>query len=565
MTNTVFNWERAGEILAIPIGQKTEDNLTELSEIMIGANFLSRLRLKYTNDIHIACVKTLKLMKFIKGQFLYEKGDYDNNYYIILKGTVSFLYSNNDKNNEFNDANSDSSERSIDDKRLNLRVRNRLVNITSDMMNEYSKHRISVFCQENDEEKCLKNPIELENAGLIEFILQGDYVGNQAEVKSLTVGGDFGFECFFNDKPRYINALAKTNLLVATMGKKEFLEVFQDIKDKINHENCEFLHTVSMFQNWPKADIMRIASLFRVKSLNKDQFLYKQFEVPNAVFFVKKGDFKITQAIKKNYDSLMAKDHKKNLKFRASTCHSKIVDLVIKSEKEVLGAEEILCGIDYRKFSCMCISATAEVLYVTKGDFISKLVRADISDDVSKNFVINKEWLENRSQHLDDFTCKTIDVVPGKKDTDFYGDTTEEYRLTFGSLSFDGKVKNCSDSTNFSVYKQRNPKYKLWSFNAPKTIANSIAKKTPERVVESVQSSRNSDGQFKLRGKFLQNAVCPPVKRRWFNEKTIIFKKDLIRGVPPNFLVNSRAKGHHKKSKSEDVNITRIINRAQMY
>ncbi|OMJ92747.1 hypothetical protein SteCoe_4373 [Stentor coeruleus] len=561
MTNTIFNWERAGEILKIPTGQKTEDILAELSEIMAGANFLSRLRMKYTNAIHIACVKTLKLMKFIKGQFLYEKGDYDNNYYIILKGTVSFLYNNKNKNDESNDANSDSSEKSIDDKRPNLRTRNRLVNITSDMMNEYSKHRISVFCQEDDNEKLIKNPIELENAGLIEFILQGDNFGSHTEAKSLTVGGDFGYECFFNDKPRYINAIAKTNLLVATMGKKEFLEVFQDIKNKINHENCEFLHTVSMFQNWPKANIMRIASLFRIKVLNKDQFLYKQFEVPNAVFFVKKGDFKITQAIKKNYDVSMMKDHKKNLKFRASTCHSKIVDLVIKSEKEVLGAEEILCGIDYRKFSCMCISAIAEVLYVTKGDFISKLVRADISDDVSKNFFINKEWLENRSQHLDDFTCKTIDVVPNKKDSEFYGDATEEYRHAFESLSFDEKVKNCFDTTNFSISKQKNIQYKLWGFNAPKTIGNNMTKKTPEKITESFHSSRNSDGQFKLRGKFLQNAVCPPVKKKWFNEKIVIFKKDLIRGVPPNFLVNSRVKGHHKKSKSEDVNIIRIINR----
>ncbi|OMJ83488.1 hypothetical protein SteCoe_15591 [Stentor coeruleus] len=563
MKNTVFNWERAGEILSIPTGQKTEDTLIELSEIMVGVNFLSRLRIKYTNAIHIACVKILKLMKFIKGQFLYEKGDYDNNYYIILNGTVSFLYNNNNKNDELNDANSESSEKSIDDKRINLRTRNRLVNINSDMMDEYLKHRINDFYDEDYDEKSIKNPIELENAGLIEFILQGETFDNHVEAKTLTAGGDFGYECFFNDKPRYINAVAKTNLLVATIGKKDFLEVFQDIKDKINNENCEFLHKVSMFQNWPKVNIMKIASLFRVKVLNKGQFLYKQFEVPNAVFFVKKGDFKITQAIKKNYDGLMMKDHKKNIKFRTSNFYNKVVDLVIKSEKEVLGAEEILCGIDYRKFSCMCISAIAEVLYVTKVDFISKLVRADTSDDASKNFFINKEWLENRSQYLDDFTCKTIDVATNKKDTNFYGDTT--FRQPIENLSFDGKVKNCFDSTSFSMYKQKNIKYKLWGLKVSKIIKSNMSKKTPERAVKSVQSSRNSDGQFKLRGKFLQNAICPPVKKNWFNEKINIFKKDLIRGVPPNFLVNSRAKVHHRKSKSDDMDISRIINRTPMH
>lgn len=552
MKESIYDWNKAREILGIPNSQKTEDHHIGLSNILIGADFLSKLKTKYTYAMHFACVKSFKLMKFIKGHYLYEKGDFDNNYYIILKGQVSFSHFNN-KHTENPNLSSSSSESSLNEKSSALRPRNRLVNVTSDMMNDYSRCRYSVF-SDSDDESLKKTKLEQESAGLMDFIIQGDFSSRHTEIRLLNIGDDFGYECFFNEKPRYVNAFAKTNIFVAVLGKKEFLQVFQDIKDKITHENCEFLHSVSLFKNWPRANILKISSLFKTKILYKDQYLYKQFELPSTVFFIKKGDFKITQIIKKNSDPQPIGDQKKGFKFRLVPSHSKSMDLVIKSEKEILGAEEILSGTDHRQFSCMCISATAEVLYVTKGDFISKLVRADVCDENSKNFYINKEWLENRSHYIDNFACKTIDVVSRNKEIGLLGQSNLE------TFTFDGNFKGILEQSNALTSRKAN-RGSFLSMKIPRLINSVSNKKRQERKIETGYGFRDSDGQYKLSNTFLKNAVCPPVKKKYYNDKIFHVKKDLIRGVPPSFLMNSRIKAVHNKSRSQDATIHCNLNK----
>ncbi|OMJ68523.1 hypothetical protein SteCoe_34002 [Stentor coeruleus] len=552
MKESIFDWNKAREILSIPNSQKTEDNYIELSNILIGANFLSRLKTKYTQAMHFACVKSFKLMKFIKGHYLYEKGDFDNNYYIILKGHVSFSHFNN-KHTENPNLSSSSSEKSFDEKSNTLRPRNRLVNVTSDMINNYSKHRYSVF-SDSDDETFKKTKLEQESAGLMDFITQGDIRDRHTEIKSLTSGDDFGYECFFNEKPRYINALSKTNIFVAVLNKKDFLQIFQENKDKITHENCEFLHSVSLFHNWPRSNILKISNLFKTKILYKDQYLYKQYEVPSTVYFIKKGDFKITQIIKKTSDPQPIGDQKKGFKFRVIPSHSKTMDLVIKSEKEILGAEEILSGIDHREFSCMCISATAEVLYVSRENFISKLVRVDVLDENSKNFYINKEWLENRSHYIDDFAFKTVDVVSKNKDISLLGQSNLE------TLTFDGNFKGVLLQNNISTNRKRNRGNSL-SMKIPRLINSVGIKKRKEKRVDTGYGFRDSDGIYKLSDMFLKYAVCPPAKKKNFNEKVLHVKKDLIRGVPPSFLMNSRMKVGHIKSRSQDATVYCNLNK----
>ncbi|OMJ87855.1 hypothetical protein SteCoe_10339 [Stentor coeruleus] len=552
MKESIFDWNKAREILSIPNSEKNEDHHIELSNILIGANFLSKLKTKYTHAMQFACVKSFKLMKFIKGHYLYEKGDFDNNYYIILKGQASFSHTTS-KHTENPNLSSDSSESSLNEKSNTLRPRNRLVNITSDMMNDYSRRRYSVF-SDSDNENFKKTKLEQESTGLMDFIIQGDFSGRHAEIKSLTVGDDFGYECFFNEKPRYINALAKTNLYVAILSKKEFLRIFQETKDKITHENCEFLHNVSLFHNWPRANILKISNLFKTKILYKDQYLYKQFEAPSAVYFIKKGDFKITQYIKKNSDTQTICDQKKGFKFRVIPSHNKSMDLVIKSEKEILGAEEILSGNDYRQFSCMCISATAEVLYVTKGDFISKLVRTDICDENSKNFYINKEWLEKRSNYIDDFACKTIDVVNKKKEISLLGQSNLE------ALSFDGNFKDVLEHNN-ALTSRKGIRRNFLNMKIPRLINSVSNKKKQERKIEPGYGIRDCDGQYIISSTFLKYAVCPPSKKKNFKDKILHVKKDLIRGVPPSFLMNSRIKVVHNKSKSQDATVYCNLNK----
>ena len=70
---------------------------------------------------------------------------------------------------------------------------------------------------------------------------------------------------------------------------------------------------------------------------------------------------------------------------------NKKFDLVLKGAKEILGVEEILSNSDSREYSCICNSAIAEVYYISKVDFLGKLLKQEIAGELFKSTKINTQ------------------------------------------------------------------------------------------------------------------------------------------------------------------------------
>ncbi|OMJ93781.1 hypothetical protein SteCoe_3230 [Stentor coeruleus] len=154
--------------------------------------------------------------------------------------------------------------------------------------------------------------------------------------------------------------------------------------------------------------------MFKPKTFTKGHYVFKQNEIPSHVYFVIKGSFTITRKfVKEKIDKpfhnsvIMKKFEGKQIK------HVIQADIVVKGEKEILGAEEVMNKSNNRIFSCVCNTAIGEVLMVSASDFVGKLLRNDVLENYIKTSRMDYEWLSYRSQNLEKspFLTKAYDNI----------------------------------------------------------------------------------------------------------------------------------------------------------
>ncbi|OMJ76222.1 hypothetical protein SteCoe_24441 [Stentor coeruleus] len=188
-------------------------------------------------------------------------------------------------------------------------------------------------------------------------------------------------------------------------------------------------NVISIFSSWPRSKLSKILYMFKTKNFVKGQYAFKQNEIPSHVYIVTKGNFTITKSIAKEKEDKSQVFNNTIIKRFENKSPKKIVkvDLVVKGEKEILGAEEVMNGAKFRVFSCVCNTAVAEVLVVNAGDFVNKLLRGDIKENYSKTLRLDQEWLSFRSQNIEEtaFLSKTFNQTRNNYDYRFSKDLIE--------------------------------------------------------------------------------------------------------------------------------------------
>jgi CRP-like cAMP-binding protein len=409
------NYQKLKKILETPPDSRSELDIIELVDLTYSVDFLSKLRTKYSISVHERCCRYLTLKTYLKNEYIYEVGDTSNSYYILIKGTVSLMKNNQKQNLSIQD--SESSEFSdYEDHEINKlqRSRNRVVIVNSDDISNYHKEKYADV-QEKTFESFKNYPLDTENCGLIEFVANFDIIGeSDHEFKTIEPVKDFGQGALINNKPRLLNAIARSNVEVAVLLKSDFNTIMKDITEKKNTELLDFLAKVSIFSKWSRANLYKIIFLFETKTFTKGQYVYKQNDPVNSVYIIKKGDFKVVKTVLEDYGDKKFLFNNETLKFRSETKKKlKRLDLVLVSETEILGAEDIFASNQFRQYSCMCNSALAEVLSISKVDFTTKLLKFNSYEKYSKNSQISNKWLENRSSLLNGFET-TPRALPSK-------------------------------------------------------------------------------------------------------------------------------------------------------
>lgn len=219
---------------------------------------------------------------------------------------------------------------------------------------------------------------------------------------------------------------------LSSIPKLKLSKILLELSQKKIIETIEFLQSISIFSKWAKSQLSKSLYMFKSKTFTKGQYVFKQNDMPSHVYIVLKGSFTITRKfVKENQEKssfhstvMMKKFENKQIK------HIIQADIVVKGEKEILGAEEVMNKSKSRIFSCICNTAVGEVLMVSASDFISKLLRNDALENYTKTSRMDYEWLSYRSQNLErsPFLTKAYDNMRSNDRAKYLKETKREIR-----------------------------------------------------------------------------------------------------------------------------------------
>jgi CRP-like cAMP-binding protein len=382
----------------VPLFSRSEFENQELLDLTYSVPLFSRLRAKYSNQVQEKFSNLLTLEVFTKNQFIYAKGDQSNKFFILLKGEVALYQVTEKEDSELSSSDDSSDELSDEDFARLLRPRSKAVTINPVLLYEISQKLSSDPNREN--EIISQEALENESQELVEFIIQSNNNDENDELsKTVLPGHDFGHEALFPSKRRTMNAVAKSDVQVASISSTVMAKVIKEVSRERTLRMFDFLQSVTLFVKWSRYEIKRILGFFKLKVFTKGQFLYKQGQPPSHVFIIRKGNFALSRTIKQETPVSDLPGLRNFSSKRSSRLHK--VELVIKGEKELIGFEEVIHGIPFRNFSCVCNSASAEVYQITAANFAGKLVKPELFESFSSTLKTDSIWLNDRFRDLE--------------------------------------------------------------------------------------------------------------------------------------------------------------------
>ena len=388
----------------------------------------------------------------------------------MLKGEVSLCETKLTENPD--SASNNDSDDYFDEYELPqlTRPRSKVIIITPELLYEFSEHFYNDSAKKRQSEVVSQDLIENESKDLIDFIIQtGDFETLNGQIKIILPGEDFGQEALCPSRVRRLNAIARTDVLVAYIKKTVLRQIIKDVSHERGLQTFNFLSTVSIFSKWSRYDLTRILSLFKLRVFNKGQYLFKQNESPTHAYIISNGVFAITKKVNPQNNEASLRPAFRN--FSSSRKNRPIkIELVLKGEKEFVGTEEIIDESAFRQFSCVCNSAFAEVFEITKNNFLQKVVSPEGFDGFSNALKANLDWLRNRSLKLENREIFSKSVNLNQKLDNSQTKPSENCRLKVNSLA---KTTVLNSVRNHSRVKTEGAKVyeKLWKVvQTPKIV-----------------------------------------------------------------------------------------------
>lgn len=90
-------------------------------------------------------------------------------------------------------------------------------------------------------------------------------------------------------------ALKKTFIL--RIGKDKLRRAIDEFKNRVKNAKLEFLKKVELMRQFTRNSLKNIARMFETRRLHRHQMLYREGDRADKVFFVIKGDLKVTKKI----------------------------------------------------------------------------------------------------------------------------------------------------------------------------------------------------------------------------------------------------------------------------
>ena len=340
--------QRLCSLFSVPPLSRTQCHLEEIVQFTRENKFLRRLCEEHNSDrILWECSRYLSLEIYQKGSVIFNFGEVGDRFYIILKGTVGVVVPT----------------RSI--KRSNSTKQDILKGLKS--MRTGSQEDLGVVEEPEVDEKVssLIKGLRRQQSELdFDYLTNFGVVEESKEVRLLSSGDCFGELALINNKPRTATIGSKSLTYLAVLAKRDFTKILSSHALRALDERVEYLKLLPGFSTVTKLGLQKLAYTFTEKTYKRDQVIYSKDDPVTTLFFIKSGEFKISQSEVVSTPKYSSSDISVKLSLMKKKTKKVNLREVIKTVNEVFGYEEMLGNKLKRERNCVCMSKLGQVFEV---------------------------------------------------------------------------------------------------------------------------------------------------------------------------------------------------------
>ncbi|CAG9329756.1 unnamed protein product [Blepharisma stoltei] len=330
----------------------------------------------------------------------------------------------------------------------------------------YMFHKADSFiCHQGDSTHCIYVILY----GSVKVMTDNNQVGE------LVAGDHFGPTENFAGLIHFLSYQCKTACHIGVIETSDFKWILDKMLSEKVNSIIEVLHKLPVLQSLTRHYIQKLGNYFKPKRLRRGQFLYKESERAEDIFFIQDGEFRISKKIslqvKSDRDfprksSLLYKNHKSN------------TQLAILGKGEIIGEEDALSDSHRRSTSCQCISEVGNVLIISKENFTKYVLVTDEGKELFKSWNLSKQGSRQgvleKAVKLQKINVGLIHIANDESPVEIPQNiaTSNNYHRKSSSSKFPSTPK-LSCMTPISSSNQE-----LIGFNKPKTPSNYLGYKT---------------------------------------------------------------------------------------
>ena len=142
-------------------------------------------------------------------------------------------------------------------------------------------------------------------------------VEEERELAQANPGNLFGEMALIKNEPRNASIIALDDCGMISIEKFDYTKIVKDMEEqRLNKELTSFKKNYPIFLYWPASKCFRLLSGFITEEYDKEDYIYKQNDIPTAIYLVKKGIFEVTSYFKFNmYDKFINYIHDTSFSF----------------------------------------------------------------------------------------------------------------------------------------------------------------------------------------------------------------------------------------------------------
>lgn len=364
-----------------------------------------------SSEIHKQCCEVMTLETFRKNSTVINYGDIGDKFYIILTGSASIYIPTKKKiqmtvkelksyrkkykcssSESLSSSSSSSFSESLKESENKVKPEKNLPVIIhiKDIFFQFNEPNASNDATETDEvliQKLFKKKLIKGKKDVFKLSKEDNHnfveieVNRMEEAGVFKEGDSFGELALISNRPRAATVIAREKLALLVLKKSQFKSILGSLSEKKVAVHSKFLQSLPYFSSCSNNSLSKLAYLFQVLLFSHKQVLFTQDQVTTGLYFIKEGEFILTQKYYKivsdnnySFDGTRERHSDKWIKLPKI---KKDLKVIIKGKNESIGGYEVINHKPHRMFTCTCISTKAEVYFLPTEHFWTKIPGID--------------------------------------------------------------------------------------------------------------------------------------------------------------------------------------------